>query len=50
MKKILLVGILLLGMSLSLNASDFEKYKKDCDGGEAKGCSNLGLMYLGGKV
>jgi len=41
MKKILLSLMLLMGMSLSLEAGDFEDYTKACDGGNADGCLNL---------
>jgi len=49
MKKILLSLMLLMGMSLSLDAGDFEDYSKACDGGYATGCYNLGLRYEFGK-
>lgn len=44
MKKILLAGILLLGMSLYLSAGDFEDYKKACDGGDTKGCKGYAIL------
>lgn len=46
MKKILLAVMLLTGLS----ASFFEENKKACDDGEARGCSNLGFMYLKGQI
>ena len=42
MRKILLAGMLLLGLSLSLDAGGFEDYKKACDGGDTRGVSTYG--------
>lgn len=49
MKKILLAGILLLGMSLSLSAGNFEDAKKACDKGDGDGCGKLGFLYSSGQ-
>ena len=49
MKKILLTGMLLLGMSVSLSADTFKNNKNACDAGGAVGCTRLGDMYLNGQ-
>ena len=41
--------ILSLLVCASLFGSDFEDMKKSCDGGNAIGCYNLGVMYAKGQ-
>lgn len=41
--------MLLTGMSASLSAGKFEDTKKTCASGNAKACSNLGIMYGNGQ-
>ena len=48
MKKLWVV-IVFLVMSINLQADDFEKAEKLCEGGDATGCLNLGTMYVKGE-
>jgi hypothetical protein len=41
--------VLLLVLVFSLNMAGLTDYKKQCDNGNSKGCSNLGSMYIQGK-
>lgn len=48
MKKILLAGILLVGINLSLNAETIEDLQKACDNGNEWSCGDLAAQYLYG--
>ena len=49
MKKQLIMLILLIGISLNLNAGAADEYKKACDSGNTDGCNNLGVLYVKGQ-
>ena len=51
MKKSILVvlPLLLMVFSTLTNAYTFEENKKACDGDDASGCYNLGVMYYNGQ-
>jgi len=54
MKKITLFLFLITGLVFTVqvqageNTSRINRLKKACDGGDAGGCTNLGLMYVKG--
>lgn len=49
MKRLLAVILLVVGISVSLNAGEVEDHQKACDDGMAAGCKGLGDFYYTGK-
>ena len=47
--KFFLSTIVIFFLGVTLNAGDYQQYKNACDGGNARGCFNLGLMYYKGR-